>query len=86
MKEKKRFKELLIMVDTCQAATLFTDLSLPGVLTIGCSGQGEESYSHHFDYDLDVAVVDRFTFYTLAFFERINFYVNDSLSSLFLFL
>jgi phosphatidylinositol glycan class K len=74
------------MVDTCQAATLFTDLSLPGVLTIGRSVQGEESYSHHFDYDLDVAVVDRFTFYTLAFFERINFYVNDSLSSLFLFL
>jgi phosphatidylinositol glycan class K len=62
MKEKKRFKELLIMVDTCQAATLFTDLSLPGVLTIGCSVQGEESYSYHFDYDLGVAVVDRFTF------------------------
>ncbi|PNX62591.1 GPI-anchor transamidase-like protein, partial [Trifolium pratense] len=52
MKEKKRFKELLIMVDTCHAATLFTHLSSPGVLAIGSSLQGESSYSHHFDYDL----------------------------------
>ncbi|KAK2403339.1 putative GPI-anchor transamidase [Trifolium repens] len=58
-------------------------LSSPGVLAIGSSVQGEESYSHHFDYDLGAAVVDRFTFYTLAFFERINLYDKDSLSSLF---
>ncbi|KAL5146796.1 GPI-anchor transamidase [Glycine soja] len=30
-----------------------------------------------------VSVVDRFTFYTLAFFERLNMYDNASLSSLF---
>uniref|UniRef100_A0A7C9D7P1 GPI-anchor transamidase n=1 Tax=Opuntia streptacantha TaxID=393608 RepID=A0A7C9D7P1_OPUST len=57
MKEKRRFKELLIMVDTCQAATLFNQVG--------------------------VSVVDRFTYYTLAFFERLNMYDNASLSSLF---
>lgn len=83
MKEKNRFKELLIMVDTCQAATLFSQLHSPGVLAIGSSKKGENSYSHHLDSDIGVSVVDRFTFYTLAFFEKLNMYSNASLSSLF---
>uniref|UniRef100_A0A804P3C4 Peptidase C13 family n=1 Tax=Zea mays TaxID=4577 RepID=A0A804P3C4_MAIZE len=52
MKEKHRFKELLIMVDTCQAATLFSQLQSPGVLAIGSSMKGENSYSHHLDSDV----------------------------------
>ncbi|CAA7037092.1 unnamed protein product [Microthlaspi erraticum] len=83
MKEKRRFKELLIMVDTCQAATLFNQLQSPGVLAVGSSLKGENSYSHHLDSDIGVSVVDRFTYYTLAFFERLNIYDNASLSSLF---
>ncbi|KAJ1410326.1 Peptidase C13, legumain [Sesbania bispinosa] len=83
MKEKRRFKELLIMVDTCQASTLFSQLHSPGVLAIGSSMKGENSYSHHLDPDVGVSVVDRFTFYTLAFLERLNMYDNTSLSSLF---
>ncbi|KAK9137603.1 hypothetical protein Sjap_008197 [Stephania japonica] len=55
MKEKHPFKELLVMVDTCQAATLFNQVG--------------------------VSVVDHFTFYTLAFFERLNTYSNASVSS-----
>ncbi|KAG6477616.1 hypothetical protein ZIOFF_066884 [Zingiber officinale] len=141
MKEKNRFKELLIMVDTCQAATLFNQvlsslmkpknirnhllnileaellpsavsfpstsvldfgssmsqylvygygflpafkhiliLQSPGVLAIGSSMKGENSYSHHLDSDIGVSVVDRFTYYTLAFFEKLNMYSNASLS------
>lgn len=83
MKEKRRFKELLIMVDTCQASTLFSQLHSPGVLAIGSSMKGENSYSHHLDPDVGVSVVDRFTYYTLAFFEKLNMYDNASLSSLF---
>ncbi|KAH0913461.1 hypothetical protein HID58_036782 [Brassica napus] len=81
MKEKPRFKELMIMVDTCQAATLFNQLQSPGVLAIGSSLKGENSYSHHLDSDIGVSVVDRFTYYTLAFFERLNIYDNASLNS-----
>ncbi|XP_028753082.1 putative GPI-anchor transamidase isoform X1 [Neltuma alba] len=83
MKEKRRFKELLIMVDTCQASTLFSQLHSPGVLAMGSSMKGENSYSHHLDPDVGVSVVDRFTYYTLAFFEKLNMYDNASLSSLF---
>ncbi|KAF7084379.1 hypothetical protein CFC21_088018 [Triticum aestivum] len=81
--KKHRFKELLIMVDTCQAATLFSQLQSPGVLAIGSSMKGENSYSHHLDSDIGVSVVDRFTFHTLAFFEKLNMYSNASLNSLF---
>nr|XP_009588588.1 GPI-anchor transamidase-like [Nicotiana tomentosiformis] len=45
--------------------------------------KGENSYSHHLDADVGVSVIDRFTFYTLAFFERVNIYANASLGSLF---
>ncbi|KAK9705606.1 hypothetical protein RND81_07G070000 [Saponaria officinalis] len=83
MNEKRRFKELLIMVDTYQAATLFNQLESPGILAIGSSLKGENSYSHHLDSDVGVSVVDRFTYYTLAFFERLNMYANASLTSLF---
>lgn len=83
MKEKLRFKEMLIMVDTCQAATLFSQLHSPGVIAIGSSMKGENSYSHHLDADIGVSVVDRFTYYTLAFFEKLNMYSNASLNSLF---
>jgi len=83
MREKRRYKELLIMVDTCQAATLYSQLYSPGVLAIGSSLKGENSYSHHLDSDVGVSVVDRFTFYTLAFFEKLDMYDNSSLSSLF---
>uniref|UniRef100_A0A7N0USJ3 Uncharacterized protein n=1 Tax=Kalanchoe fedtschenkoi TaxID=63787 RepID=A0A7N0USJ3_KALFE len=65
------------------SATLFNQLQSPGVLAIGSSKKGENSYSHHLDPDVGVSVVNRFTYYTLAFFERMNMYDNASLSSLF---
>eukprot|EP00249_Psilotum_nudum_P007935 c20923_g1_i1 orf=92-1276(+) len=83
MREKRRFKELLVMVDTCQAATLYSQLYSPGVLAISSSLKGENSYSHHLDADVGVSVVDRFTFYTLAFFENLDIYSNASLIRLF---
>lgn len=83
MREKRRFKELLVMVDTCQAATLYSQLYSPGVLAIGSSQKGENSYSHHLDAEVGVSVVDRFTFYTLAFFENLDIYSNLSLIRLF---
>ncbi|KAG5224027.1 GPI-anchor transamidase family protein [Salix suchowensis] len=84
MKEKRRFKELLVMVDTCQAATLFNQLHSPGVLAIGSSMKGENSYSHHLDSDVSWCFCCG-SFYILytCLFERLNMYANASLSSLF---
>ncbi|SPO29080.1 related to GPI8 - GPI-anchor transamidase [Ustilago trichophora] len=58
---KKRYHELFFMVDTCQANTLYTRIYSPNVLATGSSAKGQNSYSHGADYDLGVAMIDRFT-------------------------
>ncbi|KAG0567021.1 hypothetical protein M758_7G098900 [Ceratodon purpureus] len=83
MHGKRRYKELLVMVDTCQAATLHSQLYSPGILAVGSSKKGENSYSHHLDADVGVSVVDRFTYYTLQFFENLDIHSNATLQSLF---
>ncbi|RKP04994.1 peptidase C13 family-domain-containing protein, partial [Thamnocephalis sphaerospora] len=91
MHEKRRqvirlrlYHEILFMVDTCQANTLYERLYSPNILAAGSSRRGENSYSHHADGDLGVAVIDRFTYYTLEFMERQAAGSNEtSLQSLF---
>lgn len=70
MHQQKRYNEILFMVDTCQAATLFSEFTAPNIVSIGSSKKGESSYSYEGDYKLGVSIIDRFTFYTLDFFER----------------
>lgn len=57
-----RYGEALILVDTCQASTLNTELRSPGVIAAGSSGLGENSYSRDTDFQLGLSLVDRFTF------------------------
>ncbi|KAI9187781.1 glycosylphosphatidylinositol anchor biosynthesis [Blastocladiella emersonii ATCC 22665] len=83
MYEARRYKEILFMVDTCQANTLYSQIKSPNVLAAGSSAKGENSYSHHMDTDLGVAVIDRFTYYTLDLLEGIDRTANTSLAELF---
>ncbi|SPC64481.1 probable GPI8 - GPI-anchor transamidase [Ustilago sp. UG-2017b] len=69
MWQKKRYHELFFMVDTCQANTLYTKIYSPNVLATGSSGKGQNSYSHGADYDLGVAMIDRFTNFVLEWME-----------------
>lgn len=72
MYEKKRYKEIFFMIDTCQANTMYLKIYSPNILCTGSSRLDESSYSHHSDLDVGVAVIDRFTFYTLEFLEKID--------------
>ena len=67
MREKRRFKELLVVVDTCQAFSLFSQLDFPDVHMIGSSLTGEmaKSIGHH--SELGLSTGDRFTFYTYQY-------------------
>ncbi|KAF2861560.1 hypothetical protein K470DRAFT_256927 [Piedraia hortae CBS 480.64] len=69
MFEKKRYNELLFMIDTCQANTMFEDFYSPNVIAAGSSERDESSYSHHADNDVGVAVIDRWTYANLEFLE-----------------
>ena len=70
MREKKRYNEMLFMIDTCQANTLYRQFYAPGVIATGSSEEDESSYSHHADNDVGVAVIDRWTYYVLDFLEQ----------------
>ncbi|RKF64084.1 GPI-anchor transamidase [Erysiphe neolycopersici] len=74
MWEKKRYHELLFMIDTCQANTMYSKIYSPNIIATGSSEIDESSYSHHADNDIGVAVIDRYTYYNLEFLEN---YVRD---------
>lgn len=78
---KRRYKEILFIVDTCQASTLsnyITDeinmenelhIGLPGVTFIASSGKNENSYGYNMNSLLGLALVDRFTFGVFEYFR-----------------
>ncbi|KAI9780948.1 MAG: glycosylphosphatidylinositol anchor biosynthesis [Geoglossum umbratile] len=69
MWEKKRYHEMLFMIDTCQANTMYSKLYSPNIIATGSSAIEQSSYSHHADNDVGVAVIDRYTYYNLDFLE-----------------
>ncbi|KAF2204583.1 hypothetical protein GQ43DRAFT_409268 [Delitschia confertaspora ATCC 74209] len=69
MWEKKRYHEILFMIDTCQANTMYSKFYSPNILATGSSEIDQSSYSHHADADVGVAVIDRYTYYNLEFLE-----------------
>lgn len=69
---KGRYNELLFMIDTCQANTILTKFYSPNIFATGSSNKGENSYSHHADQDIGVAVVDRFSHFVLSHLESVN--------------
>ena len=77
MYEKKRYHEMLFLIDTCQANTMYSALYSPGVLATGSSARDQSSYSHHADQDVGVAVIDRWTYFYLEFLET---YLNSTSS------
>jgi len=83
MRQKGRFHELLLMVETCQGATMYRRIASEGVLLAASSAKGENSYSHHSDGDLGVSVIDRFTFHTLQFFEGVALGSRATLADLY---
>jgi phosphatidylinositol glycan class K len=63
------YHEMLFMIDTCQANTMYSKFYSPNILATGSSEIDQSSYSHHADNDVGVAVIDRYTYYNLEFLE-----------------
>ena len=64
-----RYNEMLFMIDTCQANTMYSRFYSPNIIATGSSEIDQSSYSHHADNDVGVAVIDRYTYYNLDFLE-----------------
>ena len=82
MRRNRRFNEIFLMIDSCQATTMFSPLTLPGILAAASSKQGEDSLSHHFDNSLGLHLMDKWTYYLLLYLENISPLSNISIESL----
>merc|ERR1712136_75465 len=79
MWEKQRYNEMLFIVDTCQAASLYQKFYSPNIIAIGSSLVGEDSLSHHVDPAIGVYIIDRYTYYALEFLEHVTLTSNHTL-------
>ena len=63
MRAKRRFKRCILVVDTCQAGSLFKylDNSTSGILAMASAKLGENAYASPADATTGVALADRFT-------------------------
>ena len=72
MWEKRRYHELLFMIDTCQASTMASKIYSPNVLAVGSSMKGQNSYSYSVDYAVGVPLIDRYTRAVLEYMEKVT--------------
>lgn len=72
MWQKRRYHEVLFVIDTCQAVSMFQQFYSPNILGVGSSQVGEDSLSHHVDSSIGVYIIDRYTYYALEFLEKLS--------------
>jgi phosphatidylinositol glycan class K len=77
MEVNKRYREVLFIIDTCQASTLTSYITSSSVITIASSKKGENSFSHVTSTILGVSLIDRFTYSIQQFFD-VNYDVIKS--------
>ncbi|KAF6031997.1 PIGK [Bugula neritina] len=83
MHQKLRYHELLFIIDTCQAASMYKKFYSPNIVAIASSKVGEDSLSHHIDPAIGVYVIDRYTYYALDFLEKVNSQSKKTLGQFF---
>lgn len=71
---KNRFQEILFIVDTCEALTLFEHVTVPNVYFVGSSLKDQKATSYGFDDKISSPLSDRFTF-------LLDKFLNNLLSS-----
>ncbi|XP_017328358.1 GPI-anchor transamidase [Ictalurus punctatus] len=72
MWQKRRYNELLFIIDTCQGASMYERFYSPNIMALASSQVGEDSLSHQPDLAIGVHLMDRYTFYLLEFLEDIH--------------
>lgn len=72
MAVRGRYRELLVLVDTCQADTLFKLVTAPRVTVLSSSLLGENSYAYNVNTTMAVPPSDRFTLAVQKYFNKIR--------------
>ncbi|XP_056120321.1 GPI-anchor transamidase [Rhinichthys klamathensis goyatoka] len=72
MWQKRRYNELLFIIDTCQGASMYERFYSPNLMALASSQVGEDSLSHQPDLAIGVHLMDKYTFYLLEFLEEVH--------------
>ena len=80
MHRRQRYREILIVADTCQAFTLGDHLTSPNAFVVASSLRDESSYAHHADSYLGLSVIERYTHAFMHFVEKHGGVKNMNLS------
>lgn len=83
MWEKRRYNEVLFMIDTCEANTMYSKFFAPNVIAVGSSQLDESSYADDTDPDVGVSLIDKFTSINLGYLEQVNKTSQLTLADLF---
>nr|XP_021380490.1 GPI-anchor transamidase [Lonchura striata domestica] len=83
MWQKRRYNELLFIIDTCQGASMYERFYSPNIMALASSQVGEDSLSHQPDLEIGVHLMDRYTFYVLEFLEEIHPASQTNMNDLF---
>mmetsp|Transcript_18441 Transcript_18441/g.31548 ORF Transcript_18441/g.31548 Transcript_18441/m.31548 type:complete len:132 (-) Transcript_18441:181-576(-) len=62
---KNRYKEVLMMIDTCQAMSLFEQVETPNLFLLGTSIKDESAWSAQPDSSLNLDLNDKFSYHFL---------------------
>ena len=71
MYTQKRYNEILLLIDTCQASTLTEYIDSPNIISIASSSKGQNSYSYLSSELLGVSLIDRFSYSIYTYFQSI---------------
>ncbi|KAK8803564.1 hypothetical protein WA158_001258 [Blastocystis sp. Blastoise] len=88
----KRYKHILLFLDTCQSSSLQQYPFPPNILSISSSTSPESSYSYGYNRQLGVTLTDQFTYYllqalqskqysTLTIHQLITYYLSPNIQS-----
>uniref|UniRef100_A0A4W3I1A1 GPI-anchor transamidase n=1 Tax=Callorhinchus milii TaxID=7868 RepID=A0A4W3I1A1_CALMI len=83
MWQKRRYHELLFIIDTCQGASMYEKFYSPNIMALASSQIGEDSLSHQPDLAIGVHLMDRYTYYLLKFLEDIHPASQNNMDDLF---
>lgn len=77
MWEKRRYRELLFMIDTCEASSMYSKMYSPNMISVA-SSQHEPSLANSTDPTVGVALIDRFSNFQIQYLEEVD--INSELT------
>eukprot|EP00127_Corallochytrium_limacisporum_P000470 Clim_evm26s13 gene=Clim_evmTU26s13 len=72
MYEQERYKNLLFVIDTCHAESMYSKITSPNIVSVASSTREEDSFSFGCNRDLGVSLIDRFSQEFLLFLENVT--------------